>query len=148
MGPAEVMREVRNCFVTGKCAGVWRIEGGRITPGDLLVPGDWIALSGSALNDGIHRLDENGVLEGESRDEVFSGELWFLHPPAEFLALCEEIAAWTAAHPPVDTAEESFGGYRWKALTDAYGLPVDWREVFRGRLLPWRRMFGEVGTGC
>ena len=56
----------------------------------------------------------------------------------------------SVATPPEhrDTAEEGFGDYRWKALTDAYGLPVDWREVFRGRLLPWRRMFGEVGFGC
>ncbi|MBR6954610.1 MAG: hypothetical protein IKH77_06205 [Clostridia bacterium] len=148
MGPAEVMREVRNCFVTGKCEGVWRLEDGRLSPGELLMPGEWIALSGSCLNDGIWQLDGEGRLVGETRDERFTGEVWFLHPPAEFLALCEEIAAWVAAHPPEDTAEEAFGDYRWKALTDACGLPVDWREVFRGRLLPWRRMFGEVGFGC
>ena len=91
MGPAEVMREVRNCFVTGKCEGVWRLEDGRLSPGELLMPGEWIALSGSCLNDGIWQLDGEGRLVGETRDERFTGEVWFLHPPAEFLALCEEI---------------------------------------------------------
>ena len=148
MGPADVMREVRNCFVTGQCTGTWSLEAGRLTPGDLLMPGDWIALRGSALNDGIYELDREGCLMGETRDEVFTGEVWFLQPPAEFLALCEEIAAWADEHPPEDLEEERFGDYSWRRMRDACGLPVDWRVVFRGRLLPYRRMYGEVGFGC
>ena len=137
------MREVRNCFPASSMRGTWTIAGGHLTPGDLLLPGDWIALEGSLYNDGAHQLDEHGDLPG-ARDETFTGVIWLLRPPGAFLELCAEIAAWEARWDTGALAQERLEGYGWRGATDANGLPVDWRDVFRARLIPYRRMFPEV----
>ena len=146
MTAADVMREVRNTFPACSYEGVWTLDGGRVRPEPepALLPGDWIALSGSLLNDGIWQLDAEGRLPG-ARDETFRGEVWLLRPPAEFLELCAEIADWAARNAPEPVTAERFGDYSQTRATDRWGLPVDWRDVFRARLLPWRRMFGGAG---
>lgn len=144
---ADVMREVRNSFPASCMEDEWRIADGSLTPSDLLLPGDWIAIRGSMLNDGIWQLQDGACLPG-ARDETFRGEVWLLQPPAAFLALCGEIVDW-AGRNSLDTAKsERFGDYSCTRATDRNGLPVDWRDVFRARLIPYRRMFGEVGLSC
>ncbi len=147
MTAADVMREVRNTFPACCTRGTWTLREGRLTPDALLLPGDWIAVCGSMLNDGIRQLDEDGCLPG-TRDETFYGEIWLLRPPAAFLDLCAEIVDWAARNAPAAERAERFGDYAVTRATDRYGLPVDWRDVFRARLVPWRKMFGEVGPAC
>ena len=144
---ADVMREVRNTFPGSCMTDAWRITDGSLTPSALLLPGDWIAIRGSMLNDGIWQLQDGVTLPG-ARDEAFRGEVWLLQPPAEFLSLCAEIAGWAARNRPDAVKSERFGDYGCTRALDRNGLPVDWRDVFRARLIPYRRMFGEVGLSC
>ena len=67
-----------------------------------------------------------------------------MRPPAEFLDLCAEIADWAARNSPEAVTSERFGDYSCTRATDRWGLPVDWRDVFRARLIPYRRMFPEA----
>lgn len=138
----DVMREVSNAFPKARWEGAFTLTGGRLNL-DALLPGDWIAVEGSLRFDGIHQLDAEGRLPGAA-DEGFTGAVWLLSPPADFLRLCGEIAAWaeTAAQPGVK--RESFGAYAVEYPTNALGLTPDWRGAFAAQLRPWRRMAEEV----
>ena len=137
----DVMREVRRTFRRECIEGDWRIADNRLTPGDLLLEGDWIAIRGSARADGVYQVTADGLVP-PARDECFTGRVWLLDPPPGFVELCAEICAWDAAHPAVPARSERFGDYAWSAQ-DGCGLSADWRTVFRARLIPYRRMFGE-----
>lgn len=143
----DVMREVRNAFQRSVLRGDFAVEDGALRGHPYLLPGDWVALGGSRYSDGIHQLGEGLALPG-ARDERFTGAVWLLAPPADFLRLCEEIRLWEEEHPPVAERSERFGAFSVSRAVDAMGLPVDWRAVFAARLLPWRKMFGEEALWC
>ncbi len=142
----DVMREVNNTFPAVCLEEEWRIRDGCLTPASLLLEGDWLAIRCGARADGIHSVGAGGLLDdGGLADEDFSGEVWLLSPPATFLALCGEIADWAARNSPDTVESERFGEYSQKRMVGRRGCPVDWPDMFRLRLMPYRRMFGEVG---
>ena len=131
----DVMRHVRNHFVTARLSGSWETVNGRIIPGERLAPGAWIAIQSGPYR-GIHQLDEFGALPG-AEDAGWVGAIFLLDPPADFLRLCGEIADWTARHEP-GLQSERFGEY---SRTLAH---TDWRRAFSPALAPYMRMYTEV----
>lgn len=142
---ADVMRHIRNHFVTGRTDGQWTVEGGVLQGSASLTPGQWIAVTGGTPCDGVHQLDDAGAIPGVA-DGTFTGCVWLLQPPQDFLRLCEEIAAWAQQQPLPGLRQESFGAYSRTAATASDGAPVSWEALFRDRLTPWRRMFAEVNA--
>ena len=141
----ELMRAVRNCFVTGAADGLWRVEGGTLMGDTPLPHSGWVALEGRGVYD---------LASGDLPDGEWEGRIWLLEPPADFLRLLEDINAWLAktdddsiTSGAVTRRRESFGVY---ATETEYGVsgtsdtPVDWQSVFAARLAPYRRMFPEV----
>ena len=58
-------------------------------------------------------------------------------------ALAAEIDEYRHTHDDDKTPEfnsESFGGYSYTRATNSDGLPLTWRDVFRKRLNPWRKL--------
>ena len=142
----DVMREVRNTFPVHCMEGTWTVTGGCLTPCDLLLEGDWIAVTAGARADGIRRVGPGGQLDdGGLPDETFTGEIWLLDPPEGFLALCGEIADWAARNSLDAVESRRFGDFSQRRALGRNGLPPDWPAMFRWRLMPYRRMFGEVG---
>ena len=98
----SVMRHCRNYFEAGSYDGEIVIEGGQlITPA--LAHGRYIAIRGSAYNDGVHQVGD------ALTDETFTGRVWVLSPPAAFVALAEEISAYDDKNPVGALQSESFG---------------------------------------
>ena len=142
----DVMHEVRNSFPAHAMTGAWNLRDGCLTPCDLLLEGDWIAICCGARADGIHQVGPGGQLDdGGLPDEALSGEIWLLNPPASFLALCGEIADWADRNSLDAVESERFGAFTQRRALSANGLPPDWPAMFRLRLTPYRRMIGEVG---
>lgn len=140
---AQVMAEVRNYFPRLHMKEQWTISGGVLSPHDMLLAGDLIAIGGSLRNNGVYEVQEGGRLEGV-RDETFEGSVWVLCPPIAFVALCEEISAWEATRPAYGVKKESFGCYSRENAVSPDGVPMSWQEVFKADLLPYRRMFTGV----
>ena len=132
----DVMRACRNYFQTDAIHAAWTITDGILSPSCGAKAGEWIAVSGSRLNDGVYQLDADGAIPGAA-DECFSGMVYRLRPPRAFLSLCEEIAAYDASHPASAVTGEKFGAY-------SVSLSGGWETAFQARLSPWRRMFAEV----
>lgn len=143
----QVMRSINNFFESGYRATTYTITGGAIKPGELLVPGMYIAIVGSVFHDGVWKLGEGLTLSNRvcgTPDETFYGRVYFLHPPAEFLALCNSITEFVEKTPTGGLQSESFGEYSMTRASGKNGGVLTWQEAFSDALAPYRRMFSEV----
>lgn len=136
----QVLLSLRNWFVADKRTGRVRIEGGRLVPpaGLDLKEGQYIRITGSTFNDGLHSWPYNGLT-----DEEFVGTVWALAVPQAVVDLADEIAAWQAEHAEeLDSpyASESFGGYSYTRVMGADDRPLTWRDQFKARMDPWRKL--------
>ena len=134
----EVMDSINNFFeiADGAHEGTWEITNGEISL-PFLQFDQFFRVEGSVFNDGVYRY---GV--PMAKDEVFEGRITALAPPAAFLKVVEEITEWQAKFGTVGAAytSESFGGYSYSKATNADGSEKTWRDMFRRRLRPWRKL--------
>lgn len=150
---AAVMRRVRNFFERERIEGTFTITGGMLEP---MPDAPYIAVSGSAWHDGvwsrklltgeladgdeIHQMVQSALAE---HDETFDGKVWGLHPPDDFLEICEDISNYDAKNPIGAYQSESFGQYSYTRPTIS-GAGIGWEAAFGMQLAPYRRMFTEV----
>lgn len=148
---ADVMAECKNHFQdanTPYIDGDFVIAEGILSPNTGLAEGDYIAITGSRLNDGVYlptvAAGEFSLGEDASA-EAFTGRVWVLHPPRKFVALVAEITSYAAANAPSALTSESFGGtYSWSKAVGSNGAPISWPVVYADQLRPYRRMFKVV----
>ena len=144
----EICAKLRNYFVThdeDMHFGVFAISGGIITP-PLDIPTDYIRIIGSHLNDGVHKLSDNDLVD----EAKFEGAIWVMSPPKAFLGLVSEIEAWqekngsagSEAMSPFNS--ESFGGYSYSkgysGSSTGSGNFSSWEDAFSRRLNAWRKI--------
>lgn len=134
----DVMRHVRNHFVTGSVEGEWQTRDGLLSPAAFR-PGEWIAITGADAPCGVYQLDEYGAIPG-AVDAAWSGRICLLSPPEDFLRLCREIADWAKAHTDPTLTGERFGEYS-RSME-----PGGWTTVFAAALAPYTRMYPEVNA--
>lgn len=137
---AELCRELHNWFspACNAHAGTYEISDGSLLDVDFLQDGQYFRIVGSVFNDGVYIYPEYGL-----KDETFDGSIWPMSVPAEVRCLAAEIDEYR--HPRDDDKtpkfnSESFGGYSYTRATNSDGLPLTWRDVFRKRLNPWRKL--------
>ena len=137
MDLTNLCAELRNYFETEKRFGTFTISGGSISPSDFLQDGQYFRIVGSVFNDGVHR-----HLAHDLTDETFDGAVWAMAVPPAVIELLQKIQEFEAATANAPTAytSESFGGYSYTKATDANGLPVGWRSVFKSELNRWRKL--------
>lgn len=134
---SDVMRHVRNHFIRDVLEGEFTQASGVLTPAEDFAPGMWIAITGKDAPFGVYRLDEKGGIP-DLDDTVFSGTIYRLDPPADFLRLCGDIGCWAAANPDPGVESEKLGAYSVSRKA------VSWQEAFAPALHPYRRMYEEV----
>ena len=138
---SDVMRHVRNHFIQSASTGSFRQQNGTLTPeggqSDDFTPGMWIAIVSPDGPQGVFQLTEHSGLS-DTADITFSGTVYVLNPPADFLRLCGDIACWAAANPDPAVSAEKLGEYSVSRRA------VTWESAFALALAPYRRMFSEV----
>lgn len=109
--------------------------------------GQYIAIYGSTLNDGIWKVGAGGAITSDitgvtAQNENFHATIYPLKVPADFVMLATEITAWRTkmveASPYVS---ESFGKYSYTKEQRQGGGNVTWQAQFSDRLTPYKRMF-------
>lgn len=143
----QVMRSINNFFESGYRATTYTITGGVISPGELMAPGMYIAITGSVFHDGVWKLGEGLTLldlPASTPEETFYGRVWFLHPPADFLSTCQSIAEFAQKTPVSGLQSESFGEYSMTRANGKSGGVLTWQEAFADALTPYRCMYSEV----
>lgn len=138
---AAMMRQCRNYFETGYIDGTFRITGNQLDAG---AETRYIYISGSKMHDGVWELAD-GYLVGRDApgDEEFTGRVWELSPPLDFLSLCQTVETYDAKYPMSAIIRETFGGYSREWAEKMMGLTG--AQVFAGRVSTYNRMFTEVG---
>lgn len=134
---SDVMRHVHNHFINDSIHAAWQHTGGTLTPGSKLAPGMWIAITGEDAPIGVYQLDENGGIP-DLGDISWTGRVYRLNPPADFIRLCGDIACWAKANPDASVTGEKLGEYSVSRQA------VTWQEAFAPALAPYRRMYQEV----
>lgn len=139
---ADVMRQCRNFFETGWADGTFDISGNALPEFE----DGFIYISGSRYHDGVWYVS-GGYLTGRDvggiPDESFTGRVWVLSPPLDFLDTVKAIQEYDEKNPVGAYQSESFGGYSYTRGGNGNG--GGWRETFADALTPYRRMFTEVG---
>ena len=139
----QICQYLRNWFERDKYFGSFTISGGVLTYADgtalPLLNGQYFRIVGSILNDGVH--STNDMLT----DETFSGAVWSMAVPPDFLALAQDIERWctdnaAAINSPYQS--ETVGGYTYKLKDGGNGAAGagTWEGQFASRLGPWRKI--------
>ena len=138
---SDVMRHVRNHFIQSASTGSFRQQNSVLTPStgaaDDFAPGMWVAIVSADGPQGVFQLTDQGGL-ADTPDITFTGTVYVLNPPADFLRLCGDIACWAAANPDPAVSGEKLGEYSVSRRA------VTWESAFALALAPYRRMFSEV----
>lgn len=204
-----VMRRVNNFFEISKERGEFEIKDGAIAVSGKYLEGQFVAITGSILNNGVRRVESfaDGVIsfvidnaaypawvqpegghdahsigdrvthggyrwislinaniwepgtdprwwekiidspeEHITVNERFSGTVYGLNVPRDFLELAEEIQEFNN-RPSTNsdrTSESVLGAVSWTRATDQNGMPAGWQSIFSKKLNAYRRMFTEV----
>ena len=146
---SAVMRECKNYFANSYLEADFTIHEGIVATQtgirleEIALAGQYVAISGSVLNDDVYLVKEDYTLEAVG-DETFEGRLHLLRPPRGFLDLCESIAVFEAKTPVSAVASETFGNYHRTMVTGENGVVLGWKEAFATQLNSYRRMFSDL----
>lgn len=135
-------KEVNNYFDSERIFDTFEIKNGGFVQSLPLVQGQYYAIFDSVFNDGVHKYgDDNDILT----DEKFTGAVWCLKIPADFVALCDKITAWETSNAAALASpfqSESFGGYSYSKASGKDGRTVAYTDVgeFANALRKWRKI--------
>lgn len=141
----EICAFLRNWFVRDKFFGDFVIANGQLTRSDgsalPLLSGQFFRVIGSIFSDGVHKTDD--VLT----DEEFSGAVWSMAVPPDFLSLVNDIEGWVTDNAQAIAspyASESFAGYSYSLKSGSIASDgtggLSWQSQFAARLNPWRKI--------
>ena len=129
-----------------KFSGQFSISGGVISGAESmgLQIGQYYRIIDSVFNDGVHKY--TGQPDEGLKNETFSGCVWLLAIPKEFINLSDEIDAWQTKYKDIASsplASESLSptSYSYSLNTSAGGgAGATWQNIFASRLTKWRKM--------
>lgn len=110
----------------------------------IIKDGQYIRISGSALNDGVHIYP----LE-DTEDETFTGTVSLMAVPKTVIQLANDIKAWQEKYGAVSAPamspynSESFSGYSYSKTSGAGAdgqQAGTWQSAFSARLKIWRKL--------
>jgi hypothetical protein len=145
----KVMSFCNNHFVINSKVGVFTILGGRITLlGDYL-PGMFILITGSRLNDAVFKITAvNGdiySIDGKPIDEVFTGIVYALSPPRDFMRIISDIYDYNENIGEITgVISENNDGYSYKLATNKSGAIMTWHDAFTNQLVVYRRISKDI----
>lgn len=140
----RVCEHIHNYFSAGedRRAGTYTIEGGVLTLPHV-AEGQYFRIVGSTFNDGVYLQPADGLT-----DETFTGEVWAMKPPRDFLRTVGEIEAWVAKYGDAAMSpyqsENVIGVYSYTktgAGTSSATAAGSWETLFKARLNQWRRLY-------
>ena len=143
----QICQYLRNWFALEKMIGSFKVLNGELSYADgSAVPlqnGQYFRVIGSVFNDGVHKL---GDIHDQLADESWTGAVWSMAVPPDFIALDADISAWVVANQQAlnsPYSSESFGGYSYSLKSGGSGGGtggLSWQDQFSAMLAPWRKI--------
>ena len=124
--------------------GIFEIKDGKISNVEtFLLEGQYFAIKGSKLNDGVYMYTPEGTKL--LLDEKFKGAIWDMSIPPAFIAFVESAEAFKAKCNELSKTysgfqSESFGGYSYSLPSSAPEFMQEWQTRLMRDFRRWRRM--------
>lgn len=153
-----ICADIKNYFLKDKVrpetciyGNEYTISNGEITPSDFLKEGQYFRICGSDLNEGVYLNTAKG--REKLRDETFSGTIWAMSVPQDFVDLCQQIVDWATINEAPTSANlstftsENFVNYSYNkgsgggSKSGVSGAALTWQTKFYDELTPYRREF-------
>ena len=144
----RVLDYLNNYFYRWGERGKFKIENGTINVERTLLKGQYVAIKGSVLNDGVYRVENylNGVatLTGMENEE-FEGIVLSLAIPKELMDMPTKIDEYEKEVPITNNiVSESYGNYSYTMATNSNGEKMTWKDVYANDLKPYRKMVNNL----
>lgn len=133
----KLMSYCKNYFARTVESGEYTILNGSINTTGTYATGQYIRIRGSLLNDGVYQYSQIMNLQ----NEIFTGEIYGLAPPKDFIELSTAISTHVDKNPQSALTSESFSGYSYSKATDANGAPMSWQSIFASELKQFKKMY-------
>lgn len=124
--------------------GIFEIKDGKISNVEnFLLEGQYFAIKGSKLNDGVYMYTPEGTKL--LLDEKFKGAIWDMSIPPAFIAFVESAEAYKAKYNELGLnysgfQSESFGGYSYSLPASAPDFMVQWQDRLNKAYRRWRKL--------
>lgn len=110
---------------------------------DFIKEGQYFRITGSSLNNGVYcnTIDDLKRL----RDETFTGAIWVMDVPPDFVRLCDEVERFNAKISELSGnfqgyASESWGGYSYTLPTSTPSFMRDWHYKLKQEMSYYRKL--------
>ena len=155
----KICRECRNFFAIDRTTGApfgvetgdFSLVGNKVTVNNKYLAGQYIAIQGSLLNDGVYQVlgyaDDTITLAGDTlTEEEWVGTVYILRIPKDFLQEVDRVKAFVAsdAGQASNITSASFGIQSVSYGVNGSGAKAGWKDVFRNDLNKYRRMFPDI----
>jgi len=140
----NMMKECNNYFYRWKETKVFKIENNVIEIKGIYLPGQYINITGSVMNDGIYKVEtvvDNKITVIGLNDEVFEGIIYGLTIQKGFIKLSEKIEEYISKNTISNKSSEGFNNYSVSFTKDKNGKPLQWQEIFKSDLDIYRQAF-------
>lgn len=138
----ELCLELKNWFDRGQPhkSGEIEIRNGALYTLCDLKPNQYFRIVGSTFNDGVYQFPTTSLT-----NEIFSGSVWGMAIPKDFLDLVEDIKKFNAKVEDMALVEkgyasESFGVYSYSVSSSAPAMMVEWQNCINRRLNCYRKL--------
>ena len=141
MDLTSMCRIANNYFVKEKVSGTFELNP-NVAPISL-IENQYFRIVGSVMNDGVYRNDAESLATLVA--EEFTGEIWSMAVPRDFLTLCEEIEAFNSKMNEIASKDngftsENFDGYSYsRASSLSPAQQSEWDNLNK-RLNTYRRV--------
>jgi len=140
----RIMEECNNYFYRWKETKVFKIENNVIEVNGTYLTGQYICISGSAMNDGVYKAEivaNNKITLIGLTDEVFEGIIYGLTIQKGFIELSKKIEEYISKNVVSNKSSEGFNNYSVSMAKDKDGKPLQWQEIFESDLNIYRQAF-------
>lgn len=146
----RTMDEIKNHFTRTVETGTFTIANGVLQCSGEYVKGQYVRLIGPVLSPGVYRVHCVGdgalTLAGlpDGADETFSGAVYGLAPPPDFLELVREIEEFSRTAQNAASTVTSVtlpSGYHETRAVGRSGGAITWKEQYGPQLAQYRRAY-------
>lgn len=139
---SRICARLKNHFLRDKYNGTFTLVSGT-APLTALLDGQFFTIVGSALNDGVFQNTAESL--SKLKPETFTGHIWTMSVPVDFLELVEDIDKLNAKVEELGLqdkgyASESFGGYSYSLNGSAPAYMQEWAKRINSGLSVYQKM--------
>ena len=146
MNLTRICARLKNHFLRDKTDGTFTLVSG-VAPLENLLPNQYFLIVGSILNEGVFQNTAESL--AEIQNETFTGHIWSMAVPVDFLDLCDDIDEFNAKVAELGLIDkgytsESWGGYSYSLGGAAPAYMQEWANRINSGLHMYQKISEDI----